>query len=453
LTILSSAREIDRMSAPSPAWRVTLARFLVVAAAVSALPAHAVPYFARKYETSCQTCHVAQPKLNDFGIAFRNNGYEWPGGEEEMTKQKPVVLSAEANKEAFPDAVWPSWFPQTLPLSLFMSESLAISDKQFDNWVSPAGLGSNFSVAAAGAISSGIAVHALIGVSTTAASPSATVSLPLAYGRFRVYKEFLSVRAGKLSPDLFTIPSQSISSGYWIYNQRLGSTGWSLGGRQGVELSSIALKGRLRTTAGASGSNGQLGQNWDGWAHVSTKIGGLRFDGAEEGQEEATTAADAMHPWRDNSVQLGASIYNGQSTYLPTPTAKTQLTDYFTHYGVDLDWWFHDANILVAYVTGRHTKLTPGVPPAWIHTGLAEVDYVVYPWFIPTLMFEYSDASRFLPYSLNNPKWHVVGTTNFLLVANARVFANVEVGPYSATPTGDTSLAFLSANLGISLGF
>ena len=33
--------------------------------------ANAIPAFARKYETSCQTCHTGFPKLNPFGEAFR----------------------------------------------------------------------------------------------------------------------------------------------------------------------------------------------------------------------------------------------------------------------------------------------------------------------------------------------------------------------------------------------
>jgi len=41
--------------------------------------AHAVPPFAKKYGTGCNTCHVAPPKLNGFGQAFRLNGYFWPG--------------------------------------------------------------------------------------------------------------------------------------------------------------------------------------------------------------------------------------------------------------------------------------------------------------------------------------------------------------------------------------
>ena len=53
----------------------------------------AVPAFARKYGTSCFTCHSGFPNRNAFGEAFKNNGYRWPGGEEEdHTKQEQVKM-------------------------------------------------------------------------------------------------------------------------------------------------------------------------------------------------------------------------------------------------------------------------------------------------------------------------------------------------------------------------
>ena len=62
--------------------------------------AAAIPAFARKYETSCQTCHIAFPKLNPFGEAFRRNGYRFPsGGDELMQKQEPVQLGNDAMKD------------------------------------------------------------------------------------------------------------------------------------------------------------------------------------------------------------------------------------------------------------------------------------------------------------------------------------------------------------------
>lgn len=41
--------------------------------------ASGIPAFARKYNKSCQTCHVSEPKLNAFGERFRANGYQLPG--------------------------------------------------------------------------------------------------------------------------------------------------------------------------------------------------------------------------------------------------------------------------------------------------------------------------------------------------------------------------------------
>ena len=36
---------------------------------------HALPLFARKYEMPCTQCHLAFPRLNAFGMQFRQNGY------------------------------------------------------------------------------------------------------------------------------------------------------------------------------------------------------------------------------------------------------------------------------------------------------------------------------------------------------------------------------------------
>jgi hypothetical protein len=46
---------------------------LVTVIAVSGR-ARAVPAFARKYKTSCVTCHTIFPKLTPFGEQFRRNG-------------------------------------------------------------------------------------------------------------------------------------------------------------------------------------------------------------------------------------------------------------------------------------------------------------------------------------------------------------------------------------------
>lgn len=57
--------------------------------------ARAVPYFARKYQTSCTTCHVIPPKLNQLGEEFLARGYRFPD-------DRPTA-------KTWPFAVWATW--------------------------------------------------------------------------------------------------------------------------------------------------------------------------------------------------------------------------------------------------------------------------------------------------------------------------------------------------------
>jgi hypothetical protein len=43
---------------------------------LSASTSYAIPAFSRMYGTSCNTCHVDFPKLNDFGKAFKDAGFK-----------------------------------------------------------------------------------------------------------------------------------------------------------------------------------------------------------------------------------------------------------------------------------------------------------------------------------------------------------------------------------------
>lgn len=42
--------------------------------------AQAIPYFARKYDVTCGTCHVTVPRLNEFGLGFLERGFAMPAG-------------------------------------------------------------------------------------------------------------------------------------------------------------------------------------------------------------------------------------------------------------------------------------------------------------------------------------------------------------------------------------
>ncbi|MEA3151802.1 MAG: hypothetical protein QOD56_2741 [Gammaproteobacteria bacterium] len=52
-------------------------------------PASAIPAFARKYSLRCTACHEAWPVLNDFGRAFRDNGYQLRLGRDDTVTADP----------------------------------------------------------------------------------------------------------------------------------------------------------------------------------------------------------------------------------------------------------------------------------------------------------------------------------------------------------------------------
>ena len=61
--------------------------------------AHAIPAFARKYDTSCNTCHAhVYPEINPYGRFFKENGYQLARGAEKQfrdrTTQEPGAVNA-----------------------------------------------------------------------------------------------------------------------------------------------------------------------------------------------------------------------------------------------------------------------------------------------------------------------------------------------------------------------
>lgn len=79
---------------------------MAVVAFVGVRDAGAVPSFARKYQTSCLTCHTVYPVLNPFGEAFRRNGYRFPSQknsvDSDSVKSSMVALGQEEYKRTSP---------------------------------------------------------------------------------------------------------------------------------------------------------------------------------------------------------------------------------------------------------------------------------------------------------------------------------------------------------------
>ncbi|MDX8410793.1 MAG: hypothetical protein R8K46_02820 [Mariprofundaceae bacterium] len=87
--------------------RIPLAAFaLSLLLLAFAQSASAIPVFARQYQTSCTTCHVAFPRLNAFGEEFIASNYRMPGWRDTtmdasdellaLPKSVPLAIRAQA---------------------------------------------------------------------------------------------------------------------------------------------------------------------------------------------------------------------------------------------------------------------------------------------------------------------------------------------------------------------
>src|ERR1039458_1605216 len=114
------------------------ARFLILAVALLTIPySHAIPPFSRQYGTSCATCHIDFPKLNDFGKAFKDAGFKFPKGDEDFIKIPPVMLGAPAQKEMFPKVIYPGTIPGLPQIGLRFNTFFQVYSQNRNNFAPP----------------------------------------------------------------------------------------------------------------------------------------------------------------------------------------------------------------------------------------------------------------------------------------------------------------------------
>jgi hypothetical protein len=191
--------------------------------------ASAIPAFSRKYQTSCTTCHNNFPELNDFGTAFKKNGFKFPKDDESFVKEPPVLLGAKAQKEAFPGAIYPGELPGNLPVAFRYSGfaqynskiPLAVGYVPRTDLFAP----NTFTIIAAGSFGSNLSFWIDDDIST--AGLGANGGLGDGYIRandighyLHLPKDALNVRFGQFELDLPFSQARTINlSDYDIYDQ------------------------------------------------------------------------------------------------------------------------------------------------------------------------------------------------------------------------------------------
>lgn len=426
--------------------------------------AEAVPAFARKYRTSCQTCHIAYPKLNPFGESFRLLGYRMPDETEEMIKEPPVELGAPGYKRLWPDTVWPSSIPGTIPLSLDttftdMSSHSAgeHGDESFNNDLRfPEEVG----VIWAGTLGETLSFFGEVAFAQEAGSDHGGLELEMEHGQLNFNGVFgsgaaFNLKVGRFAPEI----TQPISHAHLLtsggpapllqFVPIAAHGGSEVGGHDAVGIAlphsvdGIEAYGILRSRFLYSGGlanglgpgEGSVDSNdaKDVFGRVAYKLGGLAFDG--------TGYTPSEKNWRERSVTIGVFAYRGDGTGLLTRGeghhADELLEDRsFTRIGFDVSAFFDDLNLVAGLVRGRdtlaeyeettdeHGTETEFVEEAdfTYRTWFVEADYVALPWLHGGLRYEWLD-----PANQRTPDFkRIVPNVTALIRANVKAYFELQ---------------------------
>ena len=384
--------------------------------------AYAIPAFARQYGTSCATCHVDFPKLNDFGKAFKDAGFKFPKDDETFIKIPPVILGSPAQKELWPHTIWPGTIPGIPPIGLRYNQFFQATNgnaNKFNALLPPGTVGAYipttdfetgfFSIFTAGNLGDNIGFWVDDDISVSGDNANGglgdaylrfgdvsrflrlpTDSLTAKIGQFELDLPFTQARAYDISPyDIYTqtnigaanpnFPQQFVNNQVSMQDVGKGieiSGGHHYGGYhyslaiidQNTSGTPPAFPGNV--PSGAGGSNGGVGFNSD--SNFKDLYGRLVYR-ANLDRDPATRhdvqAAGKTGPHTHNYITLGSYYLYGRSVqsisgFTPNGTAPTVLTarEPFYRAGGDFDFNLHDKfDVYGLYMYGHDNNLLPTV--------------------------------------------------------------------------------------------
>ncbi len=363
-----------------------------------------IPAFARKYRTSCSTCHTAAPKLNVMGEAFRLNGYRFPENDQLLRRDQPVPLGEDPWKDLWPRAIWPGEVSGSVPLAFRVESDVRIGrdTNGSEGWTYR--FPHELSLLAA----STLGEHAATFVE---AEWSREDGLEVAQAKV-LFQDLLPVvptRAlnlwiGLQNLYLFTFADPKIDRAgrqpfRWqefrpadveLRDSATGNTFRSADvfeltrSQPAVELNGLA-GGRLFYGLGlAQGAGGQTADNNDHkdvYYKLRYKLGGLGLDGHY--------APGAGPPRGGQGQLLDRSVIIETFGYFGAEPAGSGWEDRHRDYGVSVRTLLGPADLGVGYVWGRNDRPWGARTGALRHSSLfGRGEWLAYPWLIGALQAE-----------------------------------------------------------------
>lgn len=381
----------------------------------------AIPVFARKYNTSCTTCHAPVPiKLNNFGQAFKNNGYRMPSGDEDLTKEPDMELGAEAWKENWPNTVWPGAIPSQVPLAFQIyldarvdARNEVTGAKKYPKWWF--NVPHEVELITAGTSGKHISWWSNIEFKADKVTgvDSNIVDIVQAWGQLDnlLDTSLFNVKFGKL--EVGAVPFSRVTrrfiandfypmefdpAGRFTFKTMQGGVElWgaksvkSTGGGWQYAVGLVNGQGKVgsgtSTAIGSTAGNaGDDNNSKDVYGRLSYKFGGL---GVARAIEE-TAELQQTENWIDNSLRVGVYNYTGDKFQAASGLIAAIPDAKFTRTGLDLDWWFGKLNLFGTYWVGKDEDVivSGALQDIDSNSYFVSAEYILFPWITGILRYE-----------------------------------------------------------------
>jgi hypothetical protein len=471
-----------------------LTGLVILVCMVAATPrASAIPAFSRKYQTSCTTCHNNYPELNDFGLAFKKNGFKFPKDDETFVKDLPVLLGAKAQKEAFPEAVYPGEIPGNLPIAFRYSGNLNWNAKQPGPVqatafvpVTDVFVPNTLTIISAGNFGRNLAFW--IDDDISAVGSGADGGLGDGYLRYNdlghaigLPLNALNVRFGQFELDLpFTQARSIYPSAYDVFSEtavaqpppvagqtvfRTTNNPFFLGTPQrGIEFGGYPNNGNFTwSVAIIDGTNSAYGlgpalsarNTKDVYLRVSQQFNLER----DPESRKAVQAAGPAGPRDHTSIRLGAFYYHGdnqQNFGSSQFSALGVIDEPFYRAGGDVRFKYrkmelfalgmvgHDKDHTVTVNTVTSTQTISSAPPVTYTGGFAGGNFWIYPWMIAYMRYDFANSPTDFANGVSQYRTRNRYSPGFQLLvrANIKVIGEYQYHwgqPYTDPATGNTA--------------
>jgi hypothetical protein len=374
-----------------------LTLFLASFVSLTSQPGYAIPAFARKYGLPCSACHIGWPLLNNFGIQFKDNGYQLGND-----KDSPIYQN---------NAYFPITFRVTPQFHVENTNKVLIDQTGTEQGVTTHGFDlSGLDIWTAGTLSKNISFQVLPSM-----GEGDGFHFESAWVRFDnlLHSPWLNVKVGKFELDNLLSEKRFLTlsgvGGAWFNYHFLpqgDSNGFGgIGDNQlGIELAGHNQNSYTRYSIA-------LLSSVDGNPGLTTTVAGEPSANTARTYDVAINVNQGFAVKGLGVQRIGAYAYIGQNPtyYLTSDGTPVQAKGNrsFSRVGA-FGWWFiKDLDVETFYMHGQDNVylgngvavndpngLPPGaVGPTW-NGGFVEAHYTVNPQFILTGRYETVRTSR-----------------------------------------------------------